>query len=109
MVKSEDQLKKILDDYISLTKKSFYIKKIILFGSYANGNQTSESDIDLAIVSPDFEYLSYDVASKILFRMARYVDTSIEPVPMDVDEYENPSLGTVAYEVNRSGKIIFQE
>ena len=38
-----------------LTKKGINISKIILFGSYANGIPNHESDIDLVIVSNDFD------------------------------------------------------
>ena len=40
--------KHLLDNGIKLSK-------IILFGSYANGNADHESDIDLVVVSNDFD------------------------------------------------------
>lgn len=36
-------------------ERSFKINQIIVFGSYAKGNYTEESDLDLAIISEDFE------------------------------------------------------
>jgi len=38
-----------------LTDKGINISKIILFGSYANGTPDNESDIDLVIISNDFD------------------------------------------------------
>ena len=38
-----------------LTDKGINISKIILFGSYANGTPDHESDIDLVIISNDFD------------------------------------------------------
>ncbi len=54
-------LKQIKDDFIEI---SFYkkIKGILLFGSYANDQETTQSDIDICIVAPDedkFELHSY--------------------------------------------------
>ena len=38
-----------------LTQKGINISKIILFGSYANATSDNESDIDLVIISNDFD------------------------------------------------------
>ena len=80
MVRTQDELNEIIKQYIEIVTKCFYVKKIILFGSYAHGKPHKDSDIDLAVVSPDFEYIPYEMSGKILFRLARFVDTSIEPV-----------------------------
>ena len=39
-----------LKKYISLVKKEYSPKKIVLYGSYARGNYTENSDIDIAVV-----------------------------------------------------------
>ncbi len=52
--------------------KNLDLDKLILFGSYAKGNQTKDSDIDLLVVSNDFKgkksfkrgkelYLNWDI------------------------------------------------
>ena len=38
-----------------LTQKGINISKIILFGSYANATPDNESDIDVVIISSDFD------------------------------------------------------
>ena len=37
-----------------LKKRHIKVTKIILFGSYAHGHPTKDSDVDIAIVSEDF-------------------------------------------------------
>jgi predicted nucleotidyltransferase len=49
MVNATDQINKIKDSIL----KYVPAKYIYLFGSYAYGNPTEESDIDLYIVTPD--------------------------------------------------------
>ena len=44
----KDQIKKITERIVS----RFEPEKIILFGSFAQGNQTPDSDIDLLVVMP---------------------------------------------------------
>ena len=36
-------------------KKEYHAKKVILYGSYAHGNPTEDSDIDLFVIAPTTE------------------------------------------------------
>ena len=54
MVKTEDQLKNLLSIYIESLQKGIHLEKVILYGSYAQGHPRPESDLDLAVISPDF-------------------------------------------------------
>ena len=47
-------LKRELKDFKSKLSKLIPIERMILFGSYAEGRQHKDSDIDLIIVSPKF-------------------------------------------------------
>jgi predicted nucleotidyltransferase len=59
--------------------REFNIKKIILYGSFVNGNFTELSDIDVAIVLDD---LPEDILNSEfkLYKMRRDIDHRIEPV-----------------------------
>lgn len=51
---------KIIDRFKNiLEREKVSVKKIILFGSYARGNYNENSDIDLVIISDDFETMTY--------------------------------------------------
>lgn len=50
--------KKIISIYKESLTNRIRVKKLILFGSWARGEQTKESDIDLVVVSDDFAGLS---------------------------------------------------
>jgi predicted nucleotidyltransferase len=41
--------KRIVDDIVAIAEKYEMIKKIVLFGSRARGDNSKKSDIDLAI------------------------------------------------------------
>jgi predicted nucleotidyltransferase len=51
---------KILRQYKLLLSEHFDVDKVILFGSYASGNQHADSDIDVAVVvnSIDSDFFS---------------------------------------------------
>ena len=46
--------KRIVDEIVDIASKYKYINKVILFGSRARGDNSSKSDIDLAIYSDNF-------------------------------------------------------
>ena len=108
MVKTEKELNKILHDYVELARKSFFIKEAYLFGSYVSNSAHNDSDIDIALVSPDFENIPEDALLKILFKMARHIDTAIEPIALTEEEIRMPTIGTVAVDIKNKGRIIYQ-
>ena len=77
----------VINKYVSELKKHFNISSIILFGSYAKGNNNEDSDIDIAVISEDFEDI-YD-SMAILMGMTWDIDARIEPHPITVEDYEN--------------------
>ncbi len=55
MVKIPNRIQKIISNYISLLEKNnIPLRRVVLFGSYANGTSDGWSDIDLAVVSDKF-------------------------------------------------------
>jgi predicted nucleotidyltransferase len=53
----------------------------VLFGSYAVGNPTSESDIDLLVVSSEFDHITNREWINKLWHIAARTDNRIEPIP----------------------------
>jgi predicted nucleotidyltransferase len=49
------EIEEILKKFISHVSEEFPLKAVYLFGSYAEGNAREYSDIDLAVVSDNFE------------------------------------------------------
>jgi predicted nucleotidyltransferase len=77
--------------------------KILLFGSYAKGNDREYSDIDIAIVVSEIQGDILDILAK-LYKIRRSIDIRIEP---HVFEYNNDESGMLA-EVLSTGEIIYQ-
>jgi predicted nucleotidyltransferase len=75
------------------------VKRAYLFGSYANGNQHPDSDIDIAIVIGKMD--DFFAVQMQLMRLRRKIDLRIEPHPILEDDFniQNP----FAYEVERTG------
>lgn len=87
---------KIKSYLLKLKKNQIYCQKIYLYGSYAKGNFSIHSDIDLAIVSDD---LSGDIIDDqvLLMKLGREIDSRIEPHPFLPDEFTptNPFVHTI--------------
>lgn len=82
----------IMDDlqqYINFISKKIKIKKVILFGSYAKGEVSEGSDIDIAIISPELG--KSPLLEKLDLYEWRYdsnITNDIQPVPISEEEYE---------------------
>lgn len=82
----------ILDAAVKKLEDSFRIHRVYVFGSYAQGRATSDSDIDIAVVSPDFGKNVIKEGSKVLLLLAK-VDTRFEPKVYSIQEYEETEPG----------------
>jgi len=64
----EKDVKKIVKDYLTTVSKRIKVEKAILFGSWARGDNLQDSDIDLVVISPDFEDMSLEERLTLLER-----------------------------------------
>ena len=85
-----------------LTVNGILVEKAILYGSYATGRVHSGSDLDLAIVSPDFGKDRFE-EGKMLHRLAWRIDPRIEPIPISSTSYEKNTCLPLIYEIRQKG------
>jgi predicted nucleotidyltransferase len=88
----------------ALQKKGFSITQMILFGSYANGTQREDSDIDVVVISEGFKNLDYwqriDVLSKAIYE----VFEPIEATAYTSEEWA--AADTTIHEYAKNGEFI---
>jgi predicted nucleotidyltransferase len=70
---------KKLKKYKKLLSKQMKFDELILFGSYAKGTQSENSDVDVAVVL-DETTGDYFSTRPLLWKISRIVDDRIEPV-----------------------------
>lgn len=73
----------------ALEDSNIFVERLVLFGSYANGDWHEGSDIDVAVVSKSFEDKSYWERIEILSQAIYKVFEPIEAVAFSPDEWEN--------------------
>lgn len=84
-----------------LRENNIRVTQLVLFGSHAKGNAREWSDIDLAVVSPDFgrDYCADRVR---LMKLARRTPAMIEPHPLHPDDLED-QWSTLSQEIRLHG------
>ena len=78
-----------INDFIGEIKKYYNVAAIILFGSYAKGTENENSDIDIAVISDDFEDIYECMAN--LMGMTWDIDARIEPHPIKKKDFDEAS------------------
>lgn len=98
----------LIERYISrLLAQQLPIERVILYGSYARGEENKDSDIDIAIISPAYgRSRLYEGAE--LKRLIIGVDTRISPRPCSSLEPANCQRGTFLHdEIVAKGIVVY--
>ncbi len=92
----------IARQYASVIATNFDCKQIFLFGSYVNGTNHEESDIDVAVILKEFDN-PMDIQLELM-RLRRKMDSRIEPHPFREKDFNmtNP----VVHEILKHGQRI---
>jgi uncharacterized protein len=95
---------KKVKEYANLVTSKYSTDMIILFGSYAKGNFSENSDIDVAIIVNSFSGDFLNV-STTLCKLTRNIDYRIEPVLIDM----NNDKSGFAHDILQYGIIIYDK
>ena len=102
----------ITEKQINLIKKRIikFIEpqKIILFGSYANGTPTEDSDLDFLIIKDSTlpSYMQNRKLRKLLSDLRIPVDIIVK-TSKEFELYKD-IIGTIIYPANKFGKVIYE-
>jgi len=91
---------KSIEQFLTVVKQHQRITMAYLYGSQVKGTATEWSDIDLAIVSPDFSVDLFQEQLNLL-RLAAQIDDRIEPRPFRPDDFNTTE--PLVSEIKRTG------
>jgi predicted nucleotidyltransferase len=100
MAEQHDSLTASIREFIKRVSESgIRIESAYLFGSHARKKANEWSDIDIAIVSPDFSADRFEERIR-LTRLSTDIDSRIEPVPFRPADFidEDPLAWTIKRE-----------
>jgi len=89
----------------TLLKNGFPVTGTVLYGSYARGEETPDSDIDVLVISPLFDR---DARARIgkLWSLTRGVDIKIEPVPVGEKRFNTDNVSPLLEIARREGVFL---
>jgi len=84
-------------------------KKVILFGSYAHGEPTEDSDIDILIVTQ--RCLTLEETYKIRRELLRYFSVPVQLICVSDEEFKETKdvIGGITYPASKYGEILYEK
>jgi predicted nucleotidyltransferase len=90
-----------------LSKKGIRADFAVVFGSQAVGRSHALSDIDLLVVSSEFDEKRSREDINVLWRVAARTDSRIEPVAVGLQQYEQDTSSAIVEIARREGQIVY--
>lgn len=89
----KEQAIELAQRYKAIVAERLPLKSLYLYGSYSKGNQTEDSDIDIAVVVERMSDNYFD-DTPLLWKLKRKVSDLIEPVLL-TEDFDNPLYADV--------------
>ncbi len=102
MAQKQDIVIDKVRQFYLLIKDIYPIKKVLLYGSYAKGTASKDSDVDVGVVMDVMDGKKKVELTSELFRYARKIDVNIEPKCIFWDEYVNREKASILSEIAKS-------
>ena len=100
MAQARQKIKSIVIKYIrNLESLGISVQKVILFGSQATGTFKKDSDIDIAIISKDFDKMGLWERARYLGKAASNIPYPIEAMGFSPSQLKKIEYGTMLDEV----------
>jgi len=80
-------IENIVKKYAELVRQELNVSSIYLYGSYAKGTYSEDSDIDIAVIGENFIGDPIEDTLKLM-RIRRKVDNRIEPYPFKSSDFD---------------------
>ena len=90
----------------AVASQGIVIEQAVVFGSQATGHAHALSDIDLLVVSPQFDDMRDRRFTTLLWRMAARTDSRIEPIPCGSRQWREDDSSAIIEIARRQGEIL---
>ncbi|MDW7710793.1 MAG: nucleotidyltransferase domain-containing protein [Deferrisomatales bacterium] len=98
-----EEIREVIQRFAAaVASRGVRVDKVLLFGSHAANRETGDSDLDVAIVSPDFGKDRFN-EGKMLMQLAWRVDMRLHPVPLSRDSFAKDSWVPLIHEIRSCG------
>ena len=101
--------KEIVRQAIDYLRQKIEVRRAILFGSHARGEADEWSDIDLAVISPNFAQMSHQEVMDLLVEVALSVDPSIEIRPYTPKDLKDARSINFLGHILTEGRVVYED
>jgi predicted nucleotidyltransferase len=108
MVATETELDRAIADFVQRLEAGIRVEAIVLYGSYARGTAYEQSDIDVAVISPDFNGLPMYKRQERIALLTLYRDLRITPIGYSSAEYARHDPASFLREIIRTGRVVYE-
>lgn len=103
----DSKIRTIVTAYLKTLKNNgLQVSGGVIFGSQATGRAGQWSDIDLLVISPDFDRIKDRQDINLLWRLAARTDSRIEPIPCGEAQWRDDDYSPIIEAARREGEII---
>ena len=108
MALRSDEVSTAVTECIQLLERGLRIETVILYGSCSRNEQHDGSDIDIAVVSPDFEGMPAGLRQVELAKLLLKANPWISAIGYPSSSYHNPGSHSFLGEIIRTGRVVYQ-
>ena len=110
MVKNSREVSHVIKNLVSFLKENgVKVNRLILFGSYAQGNARSESDLDIAVISETFNNRGLlrrqELLGEAIFRLKK----PVEAIGYSYREFQKRLPLSFLSDIVAKGKVVYKE
>jgi uncharacterized protein len=108
-VKQGANPEEVIRQAIEYLLQKIRIDQAVLFGSHARGEADEWSDVDLAVISPDFARMSHKKVMDLLVEMGVTVHSSVEIRPYTPKDLKEARPTNFLGYVLAQGKLVYRD
>ncbi len=103
------RVRKIIIEIVDRIVKEYKPEKVFLFGSYAYGEPTNESDLDILIITET--RLSAEEIYKMRRKLLRHFSFPIQLISVSGEEFAETKdiIGGITYPATKYGEAIYEK
>jgi predicted nucleotidyltransferase len=99
----------VIKQAIEFLLQQIRVQQAVLFGSHAKGEADKWSDIDIAVISPDFACMSPKQVMDLLVEVALSVDPALEICPYTPQDLNDARPTNFLGHILAEGKVIYKD
>lgn len=105
----EQSVRKALKNYLeAVASAGITVEQAVVFGSQTQGNAGEWSDIDLIVISPQFDEMKDRTLINLLWRIAARIDSRIEPIPCGSRQWREDDSSAILEIARREGEVVLE-